>query len=109
MDEVGECLLKLWDGDGLEDLCRIGRGTTSRVIEEIAIDEDEDVDAKKARVARAKVIFATLSGRGSARLKSKKIGLVIIDECGFATDASTLIPPSLISPRGGRLVLVGDE
>jgi hypothetical protein len=43
VDEVGVRLLKLWDGDGLEDLCRIGTWNTSRVIEEIAIDEDEDV------------------------------------------------------------------
>jgi superfamily I DNA and/or RNA helicase len=79
----------------------------------------DNVDAKKsesrasqgqtARVARAKVIFSTLSGCGSARLKNEKFGPVIVDECGFAIEASTLIPLSLISPRGGRLVLVGDE
>ena len=90
-------------------VCRVGTGFLQSVRQaKIALEEMPHPQDKRDRLAKCSVVFASLSGSGSAILKNNLFDLIIVDEAGQATEASTLIAMCHLPPNG-RLVLVGGK
>ena len=88
-------------------VCRVGTGFLQSVRQaKIALEEMPHPQDKRDRLAKCSVVFATLSGSGSAIFKNNLFNLIIVGEAGQATEASTLIAMCNL-PVNERLVLVG--